>query len=439
MSKGNIVKPNGKHLQEDDRAFIAEALQLNMTFKEIAARLSKDPSTIAKEVKVNRVFKKASNLVENKPNLCVYRKGCEKSYICDSDYWGRHCLSGCYQCDYCNEMCKNFEKEECPKLHVAPYVCNGCKRKTACRLEKYYYKAVTAQRKYQQRLQTSRMGIHIGEDECMELDNFLTPLIKKGQPISHIYNVANDKIPCSKTTLYRYVNAGILSLKNIDLRRVVRYKPRRKKLVPKSNRARENRTYLDFLQFTSDNENLHIWEMDIVEGRKGGKVFLTLFSRETKFMLIFLLEEKTQEEVLATLNYLEEQIGTGLFFKTFEVILTDNDPAFLNALGIESSAFSLKKRSHLFYCDPYSSYQKGAIEKNHEYIRWVLPKGSSFDELTWYDVATLASHINSVARDSLDGLSPYKDMQRLNPSLLDRVYLTSVPADEVILTPDLLR
>jgi len=439
MSKEKVIKPNGKHLTEDDRAFIAEALQMNMNFKEIAKNLSKDPTTISKEVQTNRTFKQANPFRDYVPNLCIYRKVCTKSYLCDHEYWDKHCLSGCNRCSYCNEICRDFEKEECPNLKAAPYVCNGCKKKTSCRLEKYYYKAVTAQRKYEQRLKTSRMGIAIGEEECMELDNFITPLIKKGQPISHIYNVAPDKIPCSKSTLYRYINSGILSVKNLDLRSLVRYKSRKKKYVYRDKASRKNRTYLDFLQFTADNPGLHIWEMDIVEGRKGGKVLLTLFSRETKLMLIFLLNAKRQDEVWAALGLFEEQIRPGLFFKVFQVILTDNDPVFLNACEIETSFMGLKRRTHLFFCDPYSSYQKGGIEKSHEYIRWVLPKGSSFDDLSWYDVALLVGHINSVARDSLDGFTPYKAMQHLYPSFTDRAHLMQIPPAEVTLTPSLLK
>jgi len=283
------------------------------------------------------------------------------------------------------------------------------------------------------------MGIQIGEEECMELDNFITPLVKKGQPISHIYNTCPEKIPCSKSTLYRYVNSGVLSLKNIDLRSVVRYKQRKKKKAAKATYSRKGRTYQDFLEFIAANPGIHIWEMDIVEGRKGGKVLLTLFSRETKLMLIFLLEQNTQAEVLAALNFFEEQIGSGLFYRTFQVILTDNGSSFQNASEIESSFFSLKKRTYLFFCDPYSSYQKGGIEKNHEYIRWVLPRGSWFDHLSWQDITLLASHINSVARDSLDGLTPYKAMKVLNPSLLDRVYLSPITPSEVTLTPGLLK
>ena len=214
-------------------------------------------------------------------------------------------------------------KETCPTLEKAPYVCNGCKKKTSCRLEKYYYKAVTAQRKYKQRLSDSRQGINISQEEWVALDNFITPLVRKGQPISHIYNFADDKIPCSKSTLYRYIASGTLSVKNIDLRRVVRYKQRKKKASPRSNSSRKDRTYQNFLQFIEENPMLHIWEMDVVEGRKGGSVLMTLFSRETKLMLIFLLQGKTQEEVIYSLDYLEQRVGAGSFSKIFQVILTD--------------------------------------------------------------------------------------------------------------------
>jgi len=433
------ITPDGRHLKEEDREYIAAALQINTTFKDIAANLSKDPTTIAKEVKANRTFKQAGNFSDGSPNLCISRRKCEEAYLCPPNERGRHCIKGCRRCSRCNEVCRKFEKEECHTLKKAPFVCNGCRKKSSCFLEKYYYRAVTAHKKYGYRLRTSRMGIQIGEDECMELDSFITPLVRKGQPISHIYNSCPEKMPCSKSTLYRYVNSGALSLKNIDLRSVVRYKQRQKKAAPRATFSRKGRTYRDFLEFTAANPGIHIWEMDIVEGKKGGKVLLTLFSRETKLMLMFLLERNTQAEVLSAINFLEEQIGAGLFLRVFQVILTDNGSSFQNALEIESSFFDLKKRTYLFFCDPYSSFQKGGIEKNHEYIRWVLPKGSSFDHLSWQDIGLLASHINSIARDSLDGLTPYKTMKLLHPSLLERVHLAQVPASEVTLTPGLLK
>lgn len=243
-------------------------------------------------------------------------------------------------------------------------------------------------------------------------------------------------MPCSKSTLYRYVSSGILSVRNIDLRRVVRYRKRYAKPVMRNHSSRKGRSYLDFKAFIEDHPDLQVWEMDTVIGRQGGKVLLTLYSRQTKLMLLFLLDENTGSEVCFALDYLEERCGSGIFQSTFQVILTDNGSEFLDTTSIERSVFREGNRTRLFYCDPYSSYQKGGIEKNHEYIRWVLPKGKSFDDLTWYDVALLASHINTIARDSLDGLNPYK---AADPSLLRHVDLMLIEPTEVNLTPSLLK
>ena len=432
--------PNGKHLTEEDRGFIAEALGMNMTFKDIGTALHKDPGTISREVRTNRVFKSVSNFSE-RPNLCVDRKTCDKDHLCSTWEWGKHCRRGCRHCALCNDLCKHFEKEVCRTLTGAPYVCNGCRKRTSCRLEKYYYKAVTAQKLYARRLSSSRQGINMSEEEWVALDNFVTPLIKKGQPVSHIYNTAPDKMPCSRSTLYRYVDSGVLSLKNIDMRRVVRYKRRKpKRGIRRKTRGLTGRMYTDFLMFTVENPNLHIWEMDIVEGKRGDeKALLTLFSRPTKLMLIFLLPDRTQGSVVFALDMLEEQCGTGLFHAVFQVILTDNGSEFMDYHGIERGFFDEIRRTWLFYCDPYSSCQKAGIEKNHEYIRYVLKKGTSFDDLSWYNVAMLASHINSVARDSLDGLCPIKAFQRdYDLPLLEHVYLVYIDPLEVNLTPELL-
>lgn len=428
-------RPNGKHLTEEERAFIAQALQAGVTFKEIGNSLSKDPTTISKEVKTNRVQKSAPAFNNRGPNLCLYRRDCQEAYICPPNDCDGRCRYGCKNCEYCNQLCPKFVKEICPVLKKAPYVCNGCKKKTSCRLEKYYYKAVTAQRKYEERLRISRQGIHMSEEDWIALDNFVTPLIKKGQPLSHIYRIAGESMPCSKSTLYRYIDSGILSVKNLDLRRVVRYRKRRRKPIPRNTPSRTGRTYLDFKAFVEDNPHLHIWEMDTVIGRNGGKGLLTLFSRRTKLMLLFLLEAKTGSEVCLAFDYLEERCGCRLFRDTFQVILTDNGSEFLDATAIESSLFLDRCRTKLFYCDPYSSYQKGGIEKNHEYIRWILPKGSNFNDLTWYDVMLLASHINAIARDSLDGLTPFKAM---NPSLRNHVDLIHIEPTEINLTRSLL-
>ena len=145
-------------------------------------------------------------------------------------------------------------------------------------------------------------------------------------------------LPFTKPTFYSYVNQGLFHLCNLDLRRKVRYKPRKSgiKVTRKDTKIRINRTYKDFLNFITQHPNYNVVEMDTVEGVKGGKAFLTLYFRNSHLMLIFLLESKTTEEVIRVFDYLRETLGSVLFKKLFRIILTDNGSEFYDPDSIEN-------------------------------------------------------------------------------------------------------
>ena len=179
--------------------------------------------------------------------------------------------------------------------------------------------------------------------------------------------------------------------------------------------------------------------MDTVKGsRAAGQCLLTLLFRSSSFMLVILLPRCTQECVIGAINNLTDMLGLNLFRKYFPVILTDNGSEFKNPYDIEKTVEG-KHRTYVFYCDPYVSNQKARLEKNHEYIRYVIPKGRSLYKYTQDDINRLASHINSTARDSLNGASPF-DLAEL---LLDKripalTGLYKVSPDSVMLKPELL-
>lgn len=114
-------------------------------------------------------------------------------------------------------------------------------------------------------------------------------------------------------------------------------------------------------------------------------------------MLVYIMNEKTQAEVLHVFNMLEKTLGVELFEKTFPIILTDNGSEFWNLLSFEFNDEGIC-RTRIFYCDSGASYQKSMIEKNHEFIHYVLPKGTSFDNLSQEDINLMTNHINSLAR-----------------------------------------
>lgn len=123
--------------------------------------------------------------------------------------------------------------------------------------------------------------------------------------------------------------------------------------------------------------------MDIVEGSGGKKeqVLLTFFFRGSMLMLIFLLPAAQRIHVREVFDFLYNQLQPELFGKLFSVILTDNDSAFKDKEIFERGN-GQGVCTRIFYCDPMASWQKGRLEKNHEFIRYILPKGCSFSKLT---------------------------------------------------------
>lgn len=404
----------------------------NTSFKEIAHYLGKDPSTISKEIKKHRI-KKEGQSIHIGFNHCARRYNCHRKNICST-----RCKKECRQCKDCNSVCPDFEDGICLRLKRAPFVCNGCSNRFNCRNTKYYYRALPSFNKYKDILSESRQGINMTELELSNLDKLISPLIKQGQSISHIYQTHD--IPCSRTTLYRYLAKNCFSVGPLDLPRKVRMKKRKEKRTKlKDTKARTNRTYEDFQKYIELHPDLPIVEMDTVEGTKGGKVLLTLLFRASRLMLAFILFEKTQKEVLRVFNMLEHELGNELFEKTFPIILTDNGTEFGNPLSLEFNEDGIG-RTRIFYCNPRASYQKGMIEKNHEFIRYVFPKGSSFDNLLQTDIDLMINHINSLGRNSLNWFAPI-DVAKftLDKEVLKKLNLKKIKPDEIQLNPKLLK
>ena len=281
-------------------------------------------------------------------------------------------------------------------------------------------------------------------EELQELNDLISPLILKGQPLSHIFAVHADEIPVCRRTLYNYLDQSVFKARNIDLPRRVRYKKRKKRKEPtprhKQQEYRNRRTYKDFEVYMAAHPETDVVEMDTVKGnRSSGKCLLTLLFRSCSFMLIILLPRCTQECVIKAINDLTDGFSLRLFKKFFPVILTDNGPEFKDPCSIEKTSDG-KFRTRVYYCDPYVSNQKGRLEKNHEFIRYVIPKGRSMHMYTQDDINRLASHINSLSRDSLNGASPFD----LADILLDkRIPILAgqfkVSPDDVMLKPALLK
>ncbi len=429
------MKDNQKHLTLSERIIIEQGLNEGKTFTSIAARVNKDPSTISKEVRKHRTLKQQKN--PKRMPKCTHFKTCTETHICKDTI----CFNKCKDCSKCYPICNKYVAKTCGRLDKPPYVCNACSSIGSCLYYRLIYVAKYADDCYHELLSSSREGLNQSPEDMQKLDQLVSPLIMKGQSLAHIYaNHAKD-IRCSRRTLYKYINRNVFSARNIDLPRKVKYKIRK----PSGKKTTINReycigkTYADFCRILQSNPNIPVVEMDTVEGQKGGKVLLTLFFRNASLMLIFLLNSKNQECVKEVFDYLTKTLGLKKFKTLFPIVLTDRGSEFQAPKELEHNA-SGKKRTSIYYCDPQCSWQKGMIEKNHEFIRYVVPKGNTFDIYNQKEISKLMNHINSTARDNLNGYSPYQlSLMLLDNSLHKKLSLREIHHDDVMLKPALLK
>jgi len=391
-------KLKNKHLSFEDRCSIQEFLNLSFNFTQISHRLGKHRTCIAKEVSKHRFL-------------------------------------------------RNHSSSSCPTLSHPPYVCNPCPKKNSCSKMRFLYDASIAHNQYKKTLIDSRSNLHITKGQISAINDIIAPLmIQKNHSVNQVFINHSNLLPFSKPTFYRYIDLGLLNVRNIDLQRKVRFKVKKEYEVVRTKtntKIKLGRFYRDFQDYSELHPDASIVEMDTVigtSGGKGGKCLLTLFFRKTSLMLIYLLPYKKSQYVTEIFEHLKQTLGIDNFKLLFEVILTDNGTEFSDPSSIEIDFNTGEQLIHLFYCDPSCSWQKGSLEKNHTFIRYVLPKGNSFASLTQEDCFLLASHINSIPRLSLNNQTPYELSKLLfGEDILNKLNIKYIFYDDVNISPSLLK
>lgn len=392
----NNEKKN-KHLTYDDRLEIQECLCKGMTFKAIGERIGKDQTTVSKEVKLHGK---------------VYSSGFTKT------------------------------DEYCPKLLKAPFVCNGCPKKSHCNCKypRRVYHAKSAQEEYERVLVESREGIPLNKEEFYRTEEIISSAVKSGQHVYHA--IQTNNLSVSKTTVYRHIEQGYYTISKVDLPRAAKFKARKKQrgeYVPKGVKA--GRSFEDFLLFLEENPSTNYVEMDTVIGRVGGKVIMTFQFVNVDFMFGLLLDNKTAAEAAGKIRNLKMKLSSSRFRfgDVFPALLTDNGGEFSDVFSFEND-FDGNSETKMFFCDPNAPYQKPHVENNHTLFRGIAESGTSFDGWTQENVNLIFSHINAVKRKQFNGKTAY-DMFTFaySEDLAHALGISFVHPKDVIQTSKLLK
>lgn len=433
---------DNKHFTADERHLLFQRILEGNKRIEIAKELDKSTGAITYELETHRV------LQENRKshNNCGNQEICEVQHLCNDCYEG-YC-KGCTH-NKCNDMCSKYLKEpNCKRVNRFPLVCNGCEKIQSCKMNKWYYSPNEAQKQSDFDLVSSRSHPQLSKVEIEQIEAFAAPLITKG--ISPDVVVAELKkqpnLPhISVSTFYRYIGDNAFSFRNIDLKAKVKRRCRRKKsekaIKIMNNDEKIGRFYEDFLKVISDQQFLPVWELDTVEGKKGQSAVMTLLDRRSNFMLIFKIKKICSEEIIGIFNTIKKFLGAEIFKATFPIILTDNGKEFIHPIAIEADVSSGERLIQVYFCQPRHSEQKGKIEKNHEHLREIVPKGISMDDITQADINLISLHVNSYPRKILGMKSPFqieKVLVNEKVLLLNRLR-NPLPLDKLNLKPDLLK
>ena len=274
------------------------------------------------------------------------------------------------------------------------------------------YRADYAQMMYEKSAANRGRNLKIGADH--QLAAYIETMIKehKYSPEALLQRIKNEDSHFSTTlcfkTIYNYLDMGLfLNITNDDLP----YKrPRKKKKTEKSTVALNNRKGRSIEErpvSIQNREQYGHWEMDtVVSARDTGKsCLLVLSERMTREEIILKIRDKKSSTVVRALNRLEKQYGCKAFREKFKTITCDNGVEFLDAKGIEKSIYTKQPRTTLYYCHPYSSFERGTNENINRMIRRFFPKGTNFDDITPKQVAMVEAWINNYPRKILGGLS----------------------------------
>ena len=406
----------------DDRINLQAAIAKGSSLNEVCKQLKKNRTTIYREL-TKYFYIKACH------RTCAH---CSKLKICRENGVVMRYM----------KECRDFEPIRCSRLRSFPYVCNTCHLKASCYNDKRYYDCTKAEVMSLKNRVTTRKRKLLSQDQISCINQIVTPLIRdRGQSLHHVY-VTNPRLNniCSERTIRRLIYDRYLDVKAHDLPRYVRFEHKSQYATVRQNKIANiermyNRTFTDFTTYVKRNPNMSVVQFDSVIGKMDDeRAILTITFPKERFQFGRLIKKSNPLSVLSVMKHLFTTIGHERAREIFAINLADN--------GLEFSHFHKLEQYdvRVYFTNPYRSTDKAACERNHEFIRYIIPKGKTLDTLTQDDINRMFSHINSYIRESNQNKTPYElIVERFGPEFTQQLGIYYVDPQHVFLRPKLLK
>ena len=408
-----------KRLGYDDLLKIYKCISLDYTASQIAVKMHVSRSTVYRVIQTNiEAKRKAPTRPDPRFRDCMHFPECRKTL--------KHCPA----------VCERFAKYLCPKLVKFPFFCDFCEARIHCGKEHHFWNPMDVYGKRIQRGKETRNHLSLSEKRRAAFDKWITPLIKNRLSVEAIHSRFPEAFPVSPSTVRRWIDAGRLEARRIDLLRAVGFKAReqydRRRPSDRDPLAKFEHTYQYFLDYLQVHPLASIIEMDTVHGLRSEKEkLLTFYHRASHLQFGVLIPGLEPGFVTKVLADLRARLGN-LFSTLFEVILADNGLEFDELIPASVDAGTGEVLSQVFYTRPYRSGDKGGCERNHELFRYLVPKGRGLADFMQEDINFMFSKINSYPRESLNWETPIDVFNRFFPKeVLEKLQIRLIPLDKI--------
>lgn len=268
------------------------------------------------------------------------------------------------------------------------------------------YRADTAQRLFEKRRYRQHKGKLDKHPELKEyvvngLKNEWSPDVIAGKlqtaglkhTISHesIYHYIYNKAG-REEKLYRYLRQAQPKRHTLHSRKKCKLR------IPERISIHERPVYIDERKRYGD------WESDSMIFSRQKPILSVQSERKSKLIRMHKTKDKSAEETLNALVKTAESVAKEIFL----TMTFDNGTE-----GVKHTEIKKEYGVETYFCDPFSSWQKGGVENANKLIRQYLPRNTDLSKLSDRDIYEIQEKLNNRPRKCLNYQTPNEVIQKV--------------------------